>query len=72
MNIQNKIKERIKEKGLKIGYVGAKINVSYATMSQYIHGRTRIPAEKFVEICDILELSLDSFREDETCEIKTE
>ncbi|ALX47131.1 hypothetical protein AOX59_18970 [Lentibacillus amyloliquefaciens] len=48
------IDERIKESGLKKGYIAEKLGVNKDTLSNWMHGRSMIPFDKAVKLAELL------------------
>ena len=55
----NKVKEKIKEKGLKQSWIAYKTGISKTTMSKYVNGSRKLKYETAKKIADILECSPD-------------
>jgi transcriptional regulator with XRE-family HTH domain len=62
--VAEKIKEYIKEQGLKQGAVAAKAGLTDGEMSAYLTGQIRLRADVLFRICDALGVSADIFRPD--------
>lgn len=51
-----KQKQKIKEKGLKIGWIAEQLKISQPTLSMYLNDKRKIPYEVEVRLNKILEL----------------
>ncbi|SDZ24187.1 helix-turn-helix domain-containing protein [Tindallia californiensis] len=58
-----RIKEEIKQKGLKHGFVANKVGMSYKTFSAAMNGRRRITIEELVRISKVLDVPVEKLIE---------
>lgn len=57
--IYEKISERINERGFKRRVIARHIGVSESTLSLYLNGKMKLPAEILARICSFTGISVD-------------
>lgn len=63
MNINEKLNEYLKKRGMKQAYVVEKTGMNADTISKILKGRRRIQADEFLLICSALDIDPNIFRE---------
>ena len=58
-----KIKNFIKENGIKQTFLASRLGVSTSTLNAMLNGNRNITAEEYFKICEILNVSVEAFRE---------
>ena len=61
--LAQKIYQYLEQNGIKQTWLAAQLGMAKSTMNGIFKGRTRLKAETFLQICDILRVSPEIFSE---------
>lgn len=60
--IRKKIKEYLKENGIKQSFVARELSLSDSALSEMLGGKRKMTVEEYFSICKALNVDLDFFR----------
>jgi len=63
MNINEKLNDYLKKRGMKQAYIVQKTGINADTISKILNGKRRIQADEFLSICFALDIDPNIFRE---------
>lgn len=63
MNINERLNTYVNENGIKQAYIAKKTGLSTDTISKILNGNRRILANEFLQICSVLNIDPNIFRD---------
>lgn len=63
MNINERLNIYVNENGIKQAYIAKKTGLSSDTISKILNGNRRILANEFLQICNVLNIDPNIFRD---------
>jgi len=63
MNINERLNIYVNENGIKQAYIAKKTGLSTDTISKILNGNRRILANEFLQICNVLNIDPNIFRD---------
>lgn len=65
-NIIEVINNRINERGMTLTTVGTRANINPELLSRTLKGQRKLKADELVDLCRVLDLTMDDFKEPAT------
>lgn len=62
-NIIRVISNRIEDRGMSITVVATRANINPELLSRTLNGRRKLKADELVDLCRVLDLTMDDFKE---------